>query len=184
MNEQKAIQRLKNHDIGGLELLVHKYQVKAVRTAYLITQDIGLAEDIVQDCFIQAYRAIRGFDATRPFEPWFLRSVVNAAVKMMQRSARQVEVGDEADETLLAELAEKVESVESQVESLEVQRQIWDAMKKLSPRQRAVIVQRYFLAMSEAEMAEKSGTATGTIKWLLATARIRLRGLLMERSEE
>ena len=53
MNEQKAIQRLKNHDIGGLELLVHKYQVKAVRTAYLITQDVGLAEDIVQDCFIQ-----------------------------------------------------------------------------------------------------------------------------------
>lgn len=184
MNEQTAIQRLKNHDIGGLELLVHKYQVKAVRTAYLITQDVGLAEDIVQDCFIQAYRAIRGFDATRPFEPWFLRSVVNAAVKMMQRSARQVEVGDEADETLLAELAEKVESVESQVESLEVQRQIWDAMKKLSPRQRAVIVQRYFLAMSEVEMAEKSGTATGTIKWLLAAARERLRGLLMERSEE
>jgi len=184
MNEQKAIQRLKNHDIGGLELLVHKYQVKAVRTAYLITQDIGLAEDIVQDCFIQAYRAIRGFDATRPFEPWFMRSVVNAAVKMMQRSARQVEVGDEADETLLAELAEKVESVESQVESLEVQRQIWDAMKKLSPRQRAVIVQRYFLAMSEAEMAKESGTATGTIKWLLAAARERLRGLLMERSEE
>ena len=184
MNEQEAIQRLKNHDIGGLELLVHKYQVKAVRTAYLITQDIGLAEDIVQDCFIQAYRAIRGFDATRPFEPWFLRSVVNAAVKMMQRSARQVEVGDEADETLLAELAEKVESVESQVESLEVQRQIWDAMKMLSPRQRAVIVQRYFLAMSEAEMAKESGTAKGTIKWLLATARERLRGLLMERSEE
>ena len=184
MNEQIAIQRLKNHDIGGLELLVHKYQVKAVRTAYLITQDIGLAEDIVQDCFIQAYRAIRGFDATRPFEPWFLRSVVNAAVKMMQRSARQVEVGDEADETLLAELAEKVESVESQVESLEVQRQIWDAMKKLSPRQRAVIVQRYFLAMSEAEMAKESGTATGTIKWLLSAARERLRGLLMERSEE
>lgn len=184
MNEQEAIQRLKNHDIGGLELLVHKYQVKAVRTAYLITQDIGLAEDIVQDCFIQAYRAIRGFDATRPFEPWFMRSVVNAAVKMMQRSARQVEVGDEADETLLAELAEKVESVESQVESLEVQRQIWDAIKKLSPRQRAVIVQRYYFAMSEVEMAKESGTATGTIKWLLATARERLRGLLMERSEE
>ena len=184
MNEQKAIQRLKNHDIGGLELLVHKYQVKAVRTAYLITQDIGLAEDIVQDCFIQAYRAIHGFDATRPFEPWFLRSVVNAAVKMMQRSARQVEVGDEADETLLAELAEKVESVESQVESLEVQRQIWDAMKKLSPRQRAVTVQRYFLAMSEAEMAKDSGTAKGTIKWLLSSARARLRELLVERSEE
>jgi RNA polymerase sigma-70 factor (ECF subfamily) len=184
MDEQRAIQRLKNGDIGGLEVLVCKYQVKAVRTAYLVTRDLGLAEDIVQDAFIHAFRAIRGFDETRPFEPWFLRSVVNAAVKMMQRSARQVEVGAEreADESVLAELAERVESVESKVESLENQRQIWDAMEELSPRQRAVVVQRYFLEMSEKEMAEKSGTEAGTIKWLLNAARERLRGLL-ERSD-
>ena len=54
----------------------------------------------MQDSFLQAYRSIRGFDATRPFEPWFMRSVVNASVKMMQRSARQVQVGDESDESL------------------------------------------------------------------------------------
>jgi len=159
------------------------HQVKAVRTAYLITRDLGLAEDIVQDSFIQAFRAIRGFDATRPFEPWFLRSVVNASVKTMQKSARQVQVGDEADEALLVELAQRVESVESQVESIEVQNQIWDAMQKLSPRQRAVVVQRYFLEMSEKEMAEEAGSAVGTVKWMLNAARERLRGLLSERSE-
>lgn len=183
MNEQEAIQRLKRGDIRGLEFLVNCHQVKAVRTAYLITRDLGLAEDIVQDAFIQAYRAIRGFDGSRPFEPWFMRSVVNASVKIMQRSARQVQVGDEADESLLAELAARVESVEAQVESIEVQDQIWDAMQKLSPRQRAVIVQRYFLEMSEAEMAKESGTAAGTVKWMLNAARERLRGLL-ERSEK
>jgi RNA polymerase sigma-70 factor (ECF subfamily) len=56
-------------------------------------------------------------------------------------------------------------------------------MQKLSPRQRAVLVQRYFLEMSEADMAKESGTAKGTIKWLLNAARERLRGLL-ERSDE
>ena len=178
MDEQQAIQRLKNNDIGGLEFLVVLYQVKAVRTAYLITRDIGLAEDVVQDSFLQAYRSIHGFDAARPFEPWFMRSVVNASVKIMQRSARQVQVGDEADESLLAESAARAESVEAQVESIEVQDQIWDAMRKLSPRQRAVIVQRYFLEMSEAEMARESGTAAGTVKWMLNAARERLRGLL------
>ena len=61
MDEQQAIQRLKNGDISGLEFLVMRYQVKAVRTAYLITRDLGLAEDIVQDSFIQAFRAIHGF---------------------------------------------------------------------------------------------------------------------------
>jgi RNA polymerase sigma-70 factor (ECF subfamily) len=174
---------LKQGNISGLEFLVACHQVKAVRTAYLITRDLGLAEDVVQDCFLRAFHAIRGFDATRPFEPWFMRSVVNAAVKMMQRSARQIEVGDEADESLLAELAARVESVEAQVESIEVQNQIWEAMQKLSPRQRAVIVQRYFLEMSETEMAKESGTAAGTVKWMLNAARKRLRGLL-ERSEK
>jgi RNA polymerase sigma-70 factor (ECF subfamily) len=183
VDEQQAIQRLKNGDISGLGFLVTRYQVKAVRTAYLITRDLGLAEDIVQDAFIQAYRAIRGFDASRPFEPWFMRSVVNASVKVMQKSARQVEVRDDADESVLAELAAKVESVESQVESIQVQNQIWDAMQKLSPRQRAVIVQRYYLEMSEAEMADLSSTAAGTIKWLLNAARERLRELLAERSD-
>ena len=55
-------------------------------------------------------------------------------------------------------------------------------MQKLSPRQRAVIVQRYFLGMSESEMAQESDAAAGTIKWLLNAARERMRGLL-ERSD-
>jgi RNA polymerase sigma-70 factor (ECF subfamily) len=184
VDEHQAIQRLKQGDISGLEVLVMRYQVKAVRAAYLITRDLALAEDVVQDCFLHAYHAMRKFDASRPFEPWFMRSVVNAAVKVTQRSARQLQVGDEAEESVLAELAQRVESVEAQVESIEVQRQIWDAMQKLSPRQRAVIVQRYFLEMSEKEMAEASGAAAGTIKWLLNAARERLRGLLKGAKDE
>jgi len=180
MDEQQAVQRLKDGDISGLEFLVARYQVKAVRAAFLITRDTTLAEDIVQDSFIQAFRAVRGFDATRPFEPWFMRSVVNASVKTMQRSARQVQCGEEADESVLADLIGRVESVESQVESKAVQNQIWDAMRKLSPRQRSVIVQRYLLEMSEAEMAQEAGSAVGTVKWLLNAARKRLRILLAD----
>ncbi len=180
MDEKQAIRLLKQGDIRGLEFLVCRHQVKAVHTAYLITRDRGLAEDIVQDSFIRVVHAVRGFDATRQFEPWFMRSVVNASVKMLQRSARQVQVGDE---TVFAELAARMESVESQVETNEVQNQIWDAMQKLSPRQRAVVVQRYFLEMSEEEMAENAGSAIGTVKWMLHAARERLRGLL-QRSEE
>jgi RNA polymerase sigma-70 factor (ECF subfamily) len=178
MDEKQAILRLKNGDISGLEYLVACHQVKAVRTAYLITRDPGLAEEIVQDTFIRAFHSIRGFDETRPFEPWFLRSVVNASVKVMQKSARQVQAGDDMDESLLTELAARVESVEEQIESVELQNQIWDAMQKLSPRQRAVIVQRYFLEMSEKEMAEEAGSAVGTVKWMLNTARVRLRRIL------
>lgn len=184
MDEKQAIQRLKMGDISGLEFLVACHQVKAVRTAYLITRDLGLAEDIVQESFIQAFHAIRSFDETRPFEPWFFRSVINASVKVMQKSARQIDIGNEEDETLFVELTARAEPVEEQVESSEIQNQIWDAMQTLSPRQRAVIVQRYFLEMSEKEMATESSAAVGTIKWLLNAARERLRMLLAERSEE
>lgn len=184
MDEQRAIQRLKKGDLGGLEFLVDRYQVKAVRTAYLITRDQGLAEEVVQEAFLGAYRSIHGFDAHRPFEPWFLRSVVHASVKVMQRSARQVDLGEEADESRFAELVSRVESIEELIESREIQNQIWEAMQSLSPRQRAVIVQRYFLEMSEKEMAAEAGAAVGTIKWLLHAARERLRTLLVERSEE
>ncbi len=192
MDEQNAIQRLKDGDISGLEFLVNRYQVRAVHTAYLITRDIGLAEDIVQESFLRAYRSMRGFDALRPFEPWFMRSVVNASLKVMQRSARQarrsgpngIQVEDDTEEQAFSQLAAQMESVESQVESAELEHQIWEAMEKLSPRQRAVIVQRYFLEMSEAEMARESDSAVGTIKWLLNAARERLRNLLVERSDE
>lgn len=186
MDEQRAIRQLKQGNIGGLESLVGRYQLRAVRAAYLITRDPQLAEDIVQDCFLRVHRSIQRFDETRPFEPWFLRIVVNASVRMLQRSARHLplDADSEAAESLFARLAVRVESVENQVESGELQGQVWDAMEKLSPRQRAVIVQRYFLDMTEKEMAIESGTAAGTIKWLLNAARERLRGLLAERSEE
>jgi RNA polymerase sigma-70 factor (ECF subfamily) len=183
MDEKEAIHCLKQEDISGLEYLVHCHQVRAVRAAYLITRDAGLAEEIVQEAFLRAYRSIRSFDENRPFEPWFMRSVVNASVKAMQRSARQINF-DEADEAFLMEIVHRVEPVELQVESLELQSQVWDAMQKLSPRQRAVIVQRYFLEMSEKEMAEDAGSAVGTVKWMLNAARQKLRGLLADRSDE
>jgi RNA polymerase sigma-70 factor (ECF subfamily) len=97
----------------------------------------------------------------------------------MQKTARQVPVDEETGERILARLIEQSESVEAHVESREVQNQLWDAMQLLSPRQRTVIVQRYYLGMNEAEMAHDAGSATGTIKWLLCVARERLRSLLL-----
>ena len=182
MEEQTAIQRLKRGDIGGLEFLVQRYQVKAVRTAYLITQNPALAEDVVQDCFIQAYRLINGFDTNRPFEPWFLQSVVHAALKAVQKSDRQVLVEPGLDELWFEDLLGRSESAEAEAETAAFQQEIWDALQRLSPRQRAVVVQRYFLGMSEKEMAAQTGAAPGTVKWLLNAARNRLRILLGGRS--
>lgn len=176
MDDQQAIQRLKNSDIGGMEILVARYQSKAVRTAFLITHDEALAEDIVQDTFLRIYHRIRHFDSSRPFEPYLLRSVVNAALNVAQKTNRHLSLEGDLDqvERLLSQAA----SVESDVEYLQLKLQIIAALASLEPRQRAVVVQRYYLEMSEKEMAAALDAPPGTVKWLLNTARAKLRNLL------
>ena len=81
MEERRAVERLKTGDIGGLEALVRSHQTRAVRAAYLILRDRALAEDVVQAAFVRAYERIASFDEGRPFGPWFMKVVVNDAIK-------------------------------------------------------------------------------------------------------
>ncbi len=184
MDEQGAIRQLKAGDIGGLEVLVSLYQIRAVRAAFLITRDAAQAEDAVQESFLQIYRSIHHFDEQRSFAAWFMRSVVNAAVKMAQKSARQMHPGFDPYESWWEDLVAETEPVEQQIESSEFQRRLWESMQNLSPRQRLAIVQRYYLGMSEKEIAAELQAAPGTVKWLLHAARKNLRALLSERIEK
>lgn len=176
MNDLQAIQCLKDGDISGLEVLVTRYQSKAVRTAFLVTQDEALAEDVVQDTFLRIYHRIHHFDSSRPFEPYLLRSVVNAALSISKKAERHLSLEDNLDqvEGLLSQAA----SVEKDVDYKQLKQKIVAALARLEPRQRAVVVQRYYLEMSEKEMATALSTPPGTIKWLLNIARTKLRDLL------
>ena len=186
LDDLQAIRRLKSGDIGGMELLIACYQARAVRTAYLITHDEPMAEDVVQDVFVRFYERVRHFDERRPFEPYFLRCVVNAALNAVEKESRTTPVLDEEfDLCALERLFSLAVSVEAQAEFAELKGEIRQALSALSPRQRAVVVQRYYLEMSEKEMTAALDIAPGTVKWLLSAARDRLRILLgRERSIE
>jgi RNA polymerase sigma-70 factor (ECF subfamily) len=181
---QKAVQRLKRGEIGGLETLVARYQARAVRTAFLVLQDEAAAQDVTQDVFIRIYQRIRHFDNSQPFEPYLLKSVVHAALNAARSNAKSVSLdGDLVEIEFL--LTDDGDSPETQVEASQHSQQILAALDKLSPRQRAAIVQRYYLEMSEKEMAESLNAAPGTVKWLLNAARARLRDILNpERSNQ
>ncbi len=178
MSDIEAIQRLKSGDIGGLETLVIRYQAKATKTAFLILHDQHLAEDVVQETFVTLYRHIRSFDPARPFEPYLMRSVVNAALNMIKHEASLAQQNESDGMRCLESLISQAATVEDQTISMEMGEELLRALAQLPPRQRAVIVQRYYLEMSEKEMAEKMDAPPGTIKWLLNQARIRLRLLL------
>src|SRR5947209_14988504 len=93
MHEREAIELLRRGNISGLEKLVEMYYVEAVRTAYLVTRDRPLAEDIAQAAFLRAYERIHQFQAERPFAPWFFRSIVNDAL-MTERWKRHSPLSD------------------------------------------------------------------------------------------
>jgi RNA polymerase sigma-70 factor (ECF subfamily) len=171
-----AVQRLKRGDIGGLEALFGRHQVRAVRTAFLILQDEAAAQDVVQETFLRIYQKIHYFDETQSFEPYLLRSVVHAALNAARHSNKIVPFDHDLME--IESLLQGSDSPETQVEANERSQQILAALARLSPRQRAVIVQRYYLEMSEHEMAVSLQAAPGTVKWLLNAARTRLRDLL------
>ncbi|PZS04369.1 MAG: RNA polymerase subunit sigma-24 [Candidatus Chloroheliales bacterium] len=172
MDDSDAIARLKQGDIGGLEHLVARYQVEAVRTAYLITRDRGLAEDVVQSSFLRIAARIAQFDASRPFAPWLMRCVVNDTLKLVARQRRSVSLDS------LALLASVAPSPDELANAAETSAEVWAALGRLSADQRAAIVLRYYLGMSEAEMSAQLDIPPGTVKWRLHAARQRLRSLL------
>jgi RNA polymerase sigma-70 factor (ECF subfamily) len=178
MDDLEAIKHLKKGDISGLEWLIAHHQLKAVRTAFLITHDEHLAEDVVQNVFLRFFQGVHHFDQTRPFEPYFLRCVVNAALDSIQKECREEPFSGNGDCPTIEGLLSQARSVETQVEFGQLKREILGALARLSPRQRTVIVQRYYLEMSEHEMAREMEIAPGTVKWLLNAARARLRTML------
>lgn len=177
-----AITRLKNGEIKGLAVLVQRYQTQAIRTAFLITQDRALAEDVVQAAFLRVYQRIEQFDTRRPFGPWFMRIAANAAVQAAQRNLRQVSldapVSLDGELTYADVLPMLALDPAGEAEAAELRQQVWEALGRLSPEQRAAIVMRYYLDLSESEMAAQLETPAGTIKWRLHAARKRLRALL------
>lgn len=178
MQELEGIIRLRRAEIDGLQILVRLHSLQALRTAYLITRDQTLAEDVVQDAFIRASERIASFDITRPFGPWFLRIVVHEAIDAARRASLGREARGPDAEEVLRHLPDIAPSLEQALEWAELRREVWEVLETLPPKQRAVVVMRYYLGLSEEEMAHELGVAPGTVKSRLHTARNRLRRLL------
>jgi RNA polymerase sigma-70 factor (ECF subfamily) len=182
MNEKDAIARLQQGDLGGLEALVHRYQARAVRVAYLITRDAALAEDIVQAAFVRACQRISQFDARRPFGPWFLQVVANDALKAAARGQREASL-EERMPSAGESLASPYPGPAQLLEHAETREEMWQALGKLSPELRTTVVLHYYLGLTESEASERLGCPKGTIRSRLHAARQRLRWLLRDTTQ-
>lgn len=167
------VQRAQNGEITAYEELVRTYQGIAHRTAYLITRSEADAEDAVQTGFVKAFYALGRFRRGSPFRPWLLKIVSNEALNRRRSAGRRAGL-----ELRLAEdrrYGGAAPSPETAVLAREPRRALLTAVNRLGEKDRLVIAYRYFLELSEAEMAEVMGCAQGTVKSRLSRALGRLR---------
>jgi len=184
MNEEiEAIALLKRGDVRGLEVLVRKYQLDSVRIANAITKDFSLAEEIVQEAFLRVYQCIDQYDDARPFRSWFLRIIVNDALKALTYQNRFVSLegaGEFDGSDLAGILSESSLWFEQEEFGLthENAQALQEMLNNLTPEHRAVLELKYYLDMSDEEIAMTVHIPLGTVKSRLHVAKMVLRSML------
>ncbi|WP_330299925.1 SigE family RNA polymerase sigma factor [Streptomyces sp. NBC_00503] len=137
--------------------LYHAHRLRMVRLAVLLVDDVGTAEDVVQDAFTALYRRHGERIAEVDNALGYLRtSVVNTARSVLRRrrTARAWTPAPPVD----------VPSAEASVVLDEAHREVLAALGRLTPRRRQVLVLRYWADLSEAEIAETLGISRGAVK--------------------
>lgn len=183
-SEARAIQKLKAGYISGLKSLVEIYQQSAVRAAASITRDQQTAEDVVSKCFLVVYERIQQFDSSRPFRPWFLKIVIHAALKAVGANARLMSLDAiTAREAAIAGLDCENPWDHSPAIAMEHEaklEELREALSRLTPKQRAILVLRYDLGLSEKEISARLAIPQGTVKSRTAAAVKRIRRLMAD----
>lgn len=162
---------------AALEELHAAHFARLVRLAVLLVRDQGLAEDVVQDCFVEVYRRWERLD--RPgFRPdaYLRQSVVNRARSALRHRAvvarhafEEVEHAPAADHRIAADARRQ---------------EVLAALAELPTRQREVLVLRHYEELSEREIAETLGIANGSVKSHASRGAAALRARLAEHVQE
>jgi len=148
---------------------------RLLRTAYLVTWDLGTAEDLVQECFLKvARRWPRIHQIDYPLA-YARRILLNLALDDSRQRARQQSELDHRG--LLAPHEQPDARAERSLHLVDVADELSAALARLAPRQRAVLVLRYLEDLPEAEVAAALDCSVGTVKSTASRALERLRNL-------
>jgi RNA polymerase sigma-70 factor (ECF subfamily) len=165
-------------DRGAFGELVGRYADQARRVARAVLQDPDDADDAAQDAFLSALVKLGQYDASRPFGPWLMRIVANAATdRRRRREVRRVEI---LDEGLVAGGQRPDVAAEREVLS----ERLRQALAELPERRRMAVVLFDVEGYSHAEIAGILGMPEGTVRSEVFHARRRLRTLLADWRDE
>ena len=175
--DRAALARISGGELAALEDLYDRYKTMAYSIAYRVTNDATLAEDVVQDAFLGAWRnAARYVEGRGSVKTWLLSIVHHRAIDAIRRRRPTTEL-PEIDAVLPAALTlpDIWAEVSASLDSVTVR----EALVALSDVQREALELAYFGGLTQHEIAERTGTPLGTVK-----SRMRLGLLAMRRSLE
>lgn len=190
------VDRAKRGDVRAFEMLVVKYQRRIERLIGRMVRDVDLVQDIAQESFIRAYRALPQFRGESAFYTWLYRIAVNTAKKALVELKRDPLVSestltssDDGEETSRVEneLSDGA-TPEAMLASKEIAAAVNAAIEALSEELRQAITLREIEGLSYEEIAEVMNCPIGTVRSRIFRAReaiaLRLRPLLDTREGE
>ncbi|HEY6079093.1 MAG TPA: sigma-70 family RNA polymerase sigma factor [Polyangiaceae bacterium] len=167
-NLGEAVERVRAGDTAAFQRIVDATSARLVRLGARMLGNVVDAEDVVQEAYVKAYRALvtGEFDGRANVATWLYRIVTNQAIDAMRGRARRPKPTDTADETS-SELA----SAEQKLALAELA----DWMDELPPDQRATLVLKAVEGMTSPEIAEILQCSEGAVEQRLVRARAALR---------
>ena len=174
--DQLLVERAQRGDKKAFELLVEKYQRKLARLLSRLVRDPGEVEDVTQEAFVKAYRALPSFRGDSAFYTWLYRIGINTAKNYLVATGRRAPTSTEVD----AEEAESFESgeqlrdintPESLLLSKEIATTVNAAIESLPEELRSAIQLRELEGMSYEEIAKLMDCPIGTVRSRIFRAR-------------
>ena len=155
--EAELIRRARRGDLASYDELVRRYQERIYATLYHMTSNHEDANDLAQEAFLKAWRAISSFRGESAFSTWLYRIAVNACLN--HRALRRP-VTQELEEGL----ADPNPGADAAVARDHEARRVREAVSRLPERQRATLILKVYHDLTHAEVAEILGSTVGTVK--------------------
>ncbi len=174
--DQQLVERAQRGDKRAFELLVEKYQRRLARLLSRLIRDPGEVEDVTQEAFIKAYRALPSFRGDSAFYTWLYRIGINTAknylVAIGRRAPTSTEMeAEEAEGHASGELLRDINTPESLLLSKEIGTTVNAAIEALPEELRSAIQLRELEGMSYEEIAKLMDCPIGTVRSRIFRAR-------------
>lgn len=173
MNENIAelVLKVQNKDKSAFEEIFEIYKTSALRTAYLLTNNKTLSEDITQEAFVQCYLKINELKNPSQFRVWFFKILTRIAWKMNKKENFSIPVENIFDSLNCSD----GENLEDSFIEKELSKEMMSIINKLDEKHRTTILLYYYKDFSVSEIANIMGCFEGTVKSRLYTARKHLK---------